>query len=184
MRLPVNMLDGRDQVVLIASLFMVLRTQKSTFTFHKLPSNLQYTHISRTLVGNKNCWSLKCNWSITWRRCSSYIFILELTLGFNRFRKDNYKTKRETFKFWDSVSFILEVYNFLFRIGTGRFHPFPRLTSLILKEIWLLHYQWSNTHTHVYVYVNTYNRADIYHSQSKGRHTKTVRILLASLYFP
>ena len=37
------------------------------------------------------------------------IFILNLTLGFNRLRKNNCKTRQETFKFWDLVQLILEV---------------------------------------------------------------------------
>ena len=37
-----------------------------------------------------------------------YIFILNLTHGFNGLGKDNYKTKREAFKFWDLVRLILE----------------------------------------------------------------------------
>ena len=48
-----------------------------------------------------NCWSLRCSWSIACRRCSNYIFILNLTHGFNRLGEDNCKTRGETFKFWD-----------------------------------------------------------------------------------
>ena len=36
-----------------------------------------------------------------YRRCSNYIFILDWTSDFNRLRKDTYKTKQETFKFWN-----------------------------------------------------------------------------------
>ena len=42
-----------------------------------------------------NCWSLRCSWSIACRRCSNYIFILDLTPGFNGLGKGNCKT-RET----------------------------------------------------------------------------------------
>ena len=63
-----------------------------------IPSSLLYkTHFSRQL----NCWSRRCSWSIPCRRCSNYIFILELTHGFNGLGKDNYKMRRETFKVWD-----------------------------------------------------------------------------------
>ena len=55
-----------------------------------------------------NCWSLRCSWSIACRRCSNYIFILNLTPGFNGLGKDNYKMRREAFKFWDLVRLILE----------------------------------------------------------------------------
>ena len=63
----------------------------------KLPSSLQYkTHFSMQL----NCWSLRPSWSIACQRCSNYIFILDLTPGFNGLG--------EAFKFWDSVRLILE----------------------------------------------------------------------------
>ena len=48
-----------------------------------------------------------CSWSITCRRCSNYIFILDLTPGFNGLGKDNCKTKWETFGFCDLVCLIL-----------------------------------------------------------------------------
>ena len=35
-----------------------------------------------------------------------YIFILNLTPGFNGLGKDNYKMRREAFKFWYLVSYI------------------------------------------------------------------------------
>ena len=44
----------------------------------------------------------------TCRRCSNYIFILNLTPVFTGLGKDNYKMRREAFKFWDSVRLILE----------------------------------------------------------------------------
>ena len=63
--------------------------------------------------GRLNCWSLRCSWSIASRRCSNYIFILNLLHGFNRLGKHNCKTKRETF--WDLVRLILEIWRcFLF----------------------------------------------------------------------
>ena len=40
------------------------------------------------------------------RRCSYYISILDFTPCFNRLHKDNYKTRRETFQFWDLVHLI------------------------------------------------------------------------------
>ena len=42
----------------------------------------------------KKCWSLRCSWSIACQRCSNYISILELTLGFNGLGRDNCKTRR------------------------------------------------------------------------------------------
>ena len=69
------------------------------------------THFSRQL----NCWSLRCSWSIACRRrrCSNYIFILNLTPGFNGLGKDKYKMRREAFKFWDLVQLILETLRYI-----------------------------------------------------------------------
>ena len=65
--------------------------------------NCHISNISCTLVG-------RCSWSIACRRCSNYIFILDLTPGFNGLGKDNCKMRQQTFKFWDLVQFILEVW--------------------------------------------------------------------------
>ena len=61
------------------------------------------------LNGQWNCWSLRCSWSIACRRCSNDIFILNLTHGFIGLSKGNYKTRRETFKFWKLLHLISEV---------------------------------------------------------------------------
>ena len=42
--------------------------------------------------------------------CSNYIFILNLTPGFNGKGKDNSKTRWETFKLWDLVHLTLEIW--------------------------------------------------------------------------
>ena len=74
--------------------------------FWKIPSSLQYKmHLSRQL----SCWSLGCSWSIACRRCTNYIFIVHLTLGFNILRKDNCKPRWETFKFEHLVHLVLEI---------------------------------------------------------------------------
>ena len=50
-----------------------------SFAFCKVPSNLQYKpHI----ITQKCFWSLRCSWSIAYRRCSNYIFILDFTTWF------------------------------------------------------------------------------------------------------
>ena len=54
-------------------------------------------------------WSLSCSWSIACRRCSNYIFILN-SPGFNGLGKGNWKTTRETFKLWNLVRLILEIW--------------------------------------------------------------------------
>ena len=56
-----------------------------------------------------NYWSLRCSWSIACLRCYNNIFILNLTHGFYRLGKDNCKTRREAFKFWD-LCLILEIW--------------------------------------------------------------------------
>ena len=78
-----------------------------------LPASLSYkSHLSRPL----NCWSLRCSWSIACRRYSNYIFILYSTPGFNRLGKDKCKARWISFRFWDLVRLILEIYgNFFFK---------------------------------------------------------------------
>ena len=72
---------------------------------HQVPSSLWYkTHLS----GQLNCRSLRCSWSIACRRCSNYIFILDLTPGFKGLGKDDFKTRWESFQFCDLVCLILE----------------------------------------------------------------------------
>ena len=66
-------------------------------------------HLSR----KQNCSSLRCSWSIACRRCSNYIFILDLIPRFNISHKDNYKTGRE---FWDLVRLILEIWRHILEI--------------------------------------------------------------------
>ena len=41
--------------------------------------------------------------------CSNYIFSLDLTHGFKTMHICNYKTRRETFTFWDLVRLILDI---------------------------------------------------------------------------
>ena len=45
-----------------------------------------------------NRWSLRCSWSNACRRCSNYIFILDLTPGFGIIQKNYYKTRRDMIK--------------------------------------------------------------------------------------
>ena len=61
------------------------------------------------LIGQYDCWSLRCSWNIACRRCSSYIFILDLAPGFNGLGKDNCKTKRLSFNYCDMVRIIFEI---------------------------------------------------------------------------
>ena len=85
---------------------LVLRLEYTCILKHKLPSNFSYkSHISR----KSTCLSLRCSWSIACQHCSNYISIPHLTYGFNGLGKDNCKTTRETFKFWDLLCLMLEV---------------------------------------------------------------------------
>ena len=97
----------------------------------------QTSNIRRTLVGNKIvehsdvvgasnirrtsvsncCWSLRCSWSIACRRCSNYIFVLDLTPGFNGLGKDNSKTRRKIHKCWDLVPLLLEIWRCIMLMG-------------------------------------------------------------------
>ena len=45
------------------------------------------------------------------------MFILNLTSGFTGLGKDNYKASRETFKFWNSVSVLAEVWRYMQNVG-------------------------------------------------------------------
>ena len=75
------------------------------------------THLSCQL----NCRSLRCSWSIACRRCSNYIFILDLIHGFNRLGKDNCKAGRESLYFWNLLCLILETlrYSWLYLQTAG-----------------------------------------------------------------
>ena len=71
-----------------------------------IPQTLWY----KTHLRQLNCWSLRCSWSSADRRCSNYIFILNLTHGFNRLGEDNCKTRQEACKFWDLMCLISEIW--------------------------------------------------------------------------
>ena len=78
---------------------------KRCMRWFNIPSSF---NIRRFLVAI-NCWSLRCCWSFAWWRCSNYIFIIDLTPGFNGLGKDNWKTRREIFKLCDLVRLILDI---------------------------------------------------------------------------
>ena len=71
-----------------------------------MSSYRQVSNISRTYVGKKIVYHSD-------RRCSNYIFILDLTHGFIRLGKDNCMTKREKFKFGNLVRVILETLRYI-----------------------------------------------------------------------
>ena len=64
--------------------------------------------IRRALVGNKIVDHSDVVGAC--RRCSNYIFILNLTHSFNILHEDNCKTRWEIFKFWELVHLVLEIW--------------------------------------------------------------------------
>ena len=68
------------------------------------PSILSKAHFSRQY----NCWSVRCGWGTAGRRCSNYIFILDLTPGFSGMGKYSCMARREIIKCLDLVRLILE----------------------------------------------------------------------------
>ena len=80
--------------------------------WQKMQMYPQTSDIRHTLVGNKIVDHPDVVWSIACWRCSNYIFILDLTLGFNGLSRDNCKTRWEIFKCWDLVWLILEVWQY------------------------------------------------------------------------
>ena len=67
-------------------------------------------HVRKTTSILNTGWSLSCSWNIARRRCSNYIFVIDLTHGFNGLGKDKFKTRRETFNVRDLMLLILEVW--------------------------------------------------------------------------
>ena len=55
--------------------------------------------------------------NITCQCCSNYIFILNLTYGFNGMAKDSCKTQQEAFKFWDLEHLILEIGRYMKKLA-------------------------------------------------------------------
>ena len=87
----------------------------------KLESSQHSVFIDKTQISNTSCtlagntivdhW---CRRNSACRRCSNYIFILDLTPGFNGLGKHNCKTRWVTFQFWGLVHFILEIWWYTF----------------------------------------------------------------------
>ena len=71
------------------------------------------SNIRRTWGRNKVVYQSDVVGASRCRRCSNYIFILNLTPGFNGLGKDNCKTSRETLMFGDWVRLILENWRYI-----------------------------------------------------------------------
>ena len=114
------------------------------------------SNIRRNLVGYKNCWSLRCSWSIACRRCSNYIFILDLTSGFKGFSKDSRKTVRESFKCWDLLRLNIRdltvfhgnpVQMCSFQLRGDDFISGPDVDQHLITAPWVSSHQWVNSLT-------------------------------------
>ena len=127
-------------------------------------------HLNR----QSNCWSLRCSWSIACRRCSNYIFILNLKPGFNGLGTDNYKTRRETFMFWDWVHLILESWRYLHCLLW--FDPCGHITSS-----WWIHLIHAHTSPCVSK-VTLVNRGKIYQSLTTFNKNSWFMSMILGLY--
>ena len=86
--------------------------------------------------GQLNCWSLRCSWSSVCWRCSNYIFIVDLTPGFNILRQDNCKPRWETSKFWDLVCLILQIFTVCVIWGESRAEYITLLDGPRQMKLW------------------------------------------------
>ena len=73
----------------------------------------QTSNIRGTLVGNKIADHSDVIGASPGRRCSNYIFILDLTPGFSGLGKDNCKTRRETGNLGELVRLMLEIWRYM-----------------------------------------------------------------------
>ena len=87
------------------------------------------THLSR----QSNFRSLRRSWSIACRRCSNYIFILDLTSVFKWFGNDSRKTVRESFKCWDLVRLILETWRCVLLTALNLYHRMIRFSYIAMS---------------------------------------------------
>ena len=74
------------------------------------PQYCQTSNVRCTLIGNKIVDHSDVVGALPVGAAPKYIFILNLTLGFNGLGKDSCKTRWETFKFWDLMWLILEIW--------------------------------------------------------------------------
>ena len=101
----------------------------------KLPWNLWY---KLHLIRQWNCRSFRCSWSIVCRRCSNYIFILDLTPDSNILHKDNCKTKRETFDFWYLVPLILNIWQYMINWPLWDLNHWDWVTHLCIIKLTII----------------------------------------------
>ena len=71
------------------------------------------------------------------RQCSNYIFILNLTPGFNGLSEENCTRIQEKFKLWDLVRLILEVLRYMLSPVSMPLPAVSHIASNIFYIIWL-----------------------------------------------
>ena len=94
------------------------RTMKYQLWIHPRVKLIPYpaTKLLRYTYTHKwNYSSIRCSWSIVYRRCPHYIFILDFTPGFDGLVKANCKTRRETFKFWNLMRLLIEMWRYVIK---------------------------------------------------------------------
>ena len=74
------------------------------------PQYCQTSNVRCTLIGNKIVDHSDVVGALPVGAAPKYIFILNLTFGFNGLDKDSCKTRWETFKFWDLMWLILKIW--------------------------------------------------------------------------
>ena len=70
-------------------------------------------YLNKTIVMQYDHYHMSSSHTTACRRCSNYIFILDLTPGFKGLGKDDFKTRWESFKFWYLVRLILEILRYI-----------------------------------------------------------------------
>ena len=70
-------------------------------------SDIGHTLIGNAIVGHSDVVGAS---PVGAASTANYIFILDLTHGYNRFHRDSSKTTRETFKFHDLMRLIWEIW--------------------------------------------------------------------------
>ena len=106
---------------------------RQQFRLKHLPSSLWYnTHFSKQFS-----WPLRCSWGIACRRCSNYIFILDLTPGFTGLGKDNCKTRPKSLKFLGFGATCIRDCTVICLYKGNKFASYNKATNAGLWPTWL-----------------------------------------------
>ena len=124
----------------------------------------QVSNIRRTFVGNKIV--DHSDVVIACRRCSNYIFILDLTPGFKGLGKDDFKTRWDSFQFWDLVRLILETLRYT-ALNDFMWLACPLLTGLFqcqrgnhMIDLFSMKYGYIQTHRSQTLRIEVYECVD------------------------